>query len=386
VTCLGGVEVGGFEIYGAPECSVAGWSFSVVNDMECFRIDESGYTGFDLLNVDQPFQGAAAIAISDDDAARLIKEHFPKLQAAELKYSSITRKTSNHPRILALHRDVLLGYKCVTYVCDKRFLLLLMFLDYAVEPFYFERGLNFYEDGQNYSLASLLYAAGPTLFGRAQFDTLQVAFQRAMKEKSMESLVDLVDAARKTNWQQLPEALGPLARYAAPECLSAIATPGVSTDAAFVVLQSLISRMEEMASGPYSVEHDRSKNLLTYHDLLQRYINHDQEIEFRQSEIARIKFPLKLKSVTQVDSKSSPAVQLADVLIGATMEAAKIITGHREVGLNAEAVMSAYAEDQLIHLLPSVDFEAQKRFRSGTQADEVIDYFGHHFIAPTPRS
>jgi hypothetical protein len=120
-----------------------------------------------------------------------------------------------------MQRDVLAGYKCVT-VCDKRFLLLLMFLDYAVEPFYFERGLNFYEDGQNYSLASLLYTAGPTLFGRAPLYALQAAFQRAVKEKSTESLTDLVDAARKTNWQKLPEALGPLAQYAAPECLSAI--------------------------------------------------------------------------------------------------------------------------------------------------------------------
>ena len=57
-----------------------------------------------------------------------------------------------------------------------------------------------------------------------------------------------------------------------------------------VVLQSLISRMEELASGPYRVEHDRFKNLLHYHDLLQRYIEHDQDAEFQQSEIARIKF------------------------------------------------------------------------------------------------
>ncbi len=47
--------------------------------MECFRIDESGYTGFDLLNPDQRFQGASAIAISDQDAASLISEHFPRL-------------------------------------------------------------------------------------------------------------------------------------------------------------------------------------------------------------------------------------------------------------------------------------------------------------------
>jgi hypothetical protein len=50
--------------------------------------------------------------------------------------------------------------------------------------------------------------------------------------------------------------------------------------------------MEVMADGPYRVEHDQSKNLLTYHDLLQRraprrrFIDHDREIEFCQTEIA----------------------------------------------------------------------------------------------------
>ncbi len=347
--------------------------------MECFRIDESGYTGFDLLNADQPFQGATAIAISDDDAAGLIREHFPRLQAEELKYSSLTRRSSNHPRILALQRDVLSGYKCVSYVCDKRYLLLLMLLDYGVEPFYYERGQNFYEDGQNYGLASLLYYVGPKVLGRDAFEGLLASFQRAMKEKTPASLQDLVNAARKTNWQELPEALGPLALYADPDCLSAIATPGVTTDAALVVLQSLISRMEELASGPYCVEHDRSKNLLTYHDLLQRYIDHDQAAEFQQSEIARIKFPLKLQSVMQVDSVSSPAVQIPDVMIGATIEAAKMVTGLREAGIDGNAVLEAYGPDQFIHLIPSTDFEAQRKFRAGTQADQVIDYFARHF-------
>jgi hypothetical protein len=55
----------------------------------------------------------------------------------------------------------------------------------------------------------------------------------------------------------------------------------VNTDAAFVVLQSLISRMEVMADGPYRVEHDQSKNLLTYHDLL-----NDSSITTRKSSFA----------------------------------------------------------------------------------------------------
>src|SRR3546814_9778293 len=89
--------------------------------MECFRIDESGYTGFDLLNRDQRFQGAAAIAIEDEEAARLIREYFPRLQAGELKYRALSRRAGNHPRLLALLAELLRTYKSVTYVCDKRF-------------------------------------------------------------------------------------------------------------------------------------------------------------------------------------------------------------------------------------------------------------------------
>lgn len=350
--------------------------------MECFRIDESGYTGFDLLNPEQRFQGATAIAIDDDEAKRLIREHFPKLQADELKYRALARRPANHPRLLALQRDLLTDHKCVTYVCDKRFLLLLMFLDYAVEPFYYERGMDFYADGQNYSLASLLYMTGPTLLGKGALDRLLACFQRAVKEKNQGALDDLVEAARAARWRELPEALGPLAQFAAPECLQAIATSGVSTDAAFVVLQSLISRMEVMAAGPYRVEHDQSKNLLTYHDLLQRYIRHDEVITFRQSEFASITFPLKLQSVTQVDSKASPAVQLADVMIGAAIEAANALTGQRVGVLDAEAVVALYADHQLIHMLPSINFAEQKRFRQGTQAAQVIDYFAANFNKP----
>ena len=347
--------------------------------MKCFRIDESGYTGFDLLNREQRFQGAATIAISNEDATRLIEEYFPKLQATELKYRALSRRPANHARLLALLRDVLSSYKSVTYVCDKRFLLILMFLDYAVEPYYYDRGVDFYRDGQNYAMGSLLAITGSTLLGKTEFEALLAAFQRATKEKSPAALADLVAAARRTNWRNFPEAIGPLAQYAAPECLSAIATPGVTTDAAMVVLQSLITCMEVMSDGPYRVEHDQSKNLETYHDLLQRFIDHDEEIELRQSEIASFKFPLKLTEVVQVDSMASSAVQLADVMIGAALEAANNLTGLRAGGLDPEDLMSLYADDQFIHLIPNIDFAEQRRFREGTQASELINYFATNF-------
>lgn len=350
--------------------------------MECFHIDESGYTGFDLLNLEQRLQGATAVNISDDEAARFIRECFPRLQASELKYHALARRSGYRKPLMDLQRTVLSQHKCITYVCDKKFLLLLMFLDYAAEPYYYARSVDFYKDGLNYSLASLLYKVGPSLLGKTEFEDLLVAFQWAVKEKTPEALGTMVTVARRFEWRKLPEALGPLV-LGAPECLSAIANPGVSTDAAMVVLQSLISRMEIMATGPYRVEHDQSKNLRTYHEMLQRYIDHQDEVEFRVSKIAGMRFPLKLSSVTQIDSKTSAAVQIADVMIGAALEAVNGLIGQRMPLLDPLAVLSLYAEEQLIHLVPSINFEEQKQFRNGTQAGQLIDYLAKHFTTKT---
>ena len=60
---------------------------------------------------------------------RLIREHFPKLQAPELKYHSLARRPAYRRPLLEMQRVVLAQHKCVTYVCNKRYLLLLMFLD-----------------------------------------------------------------------------------------------------------------------------------------------------------------------------------------------------------------------------------------------------------------
>ncbi len=347
--------------------------------MKCFRIDESGYTGFDLLNGEQRFQGASAVAIEDDEAARLIRNYFPRLQAGELKYRSLSRRPGNHERLVGLLRDIHTHFECVTYVCDKRYLLTLMLVDYAVEPFYYARGHDLYVDGGNYAMASLLYTVGPTLIGREGFDELLTAFQRAVKEKSPLSRIRLVSAARNVDWRQLEEILGPVAE-ACPDCWQAIATPGVSTDAAWIVLQSLISRMEAMGGEVYRVEHDQSKNLVAYNALIRKLIDHDEEIEFQTTEIGILKFPLKLAEVAQVDSKRSPAVQLADIMIGAALESANTLAGLRTGGLDPEAVFQIYADSQFIHMIPSTDFEENRRFRRGSRSSEMIDYFSKHFF------
>ncbi|MDT8867791.1 DUF3800 domain-containing protein [Vibrio fluvialis] len=345
--------------------------------MKSVFIDESGYTGADLLNQDQPFQAASALYLSDSDAKSLIAKHFPRIKSKELKYRDLSRRQTNWNALLDLQSDLLNNYECVSYICDKRFLLILHFIDYAVEPFYYDNGINLYEDGGNYSLASLLYYTGDALLKGDNFREILFLFQHAMKSKTEVSVVALLEKVKASPWHELPEALGPLA-HESPSCIEAIMHKDVSTDGAYVVLLSLISRLEAVLSKNYEIIHDRSKNLEQYDITLNKMINHSEEVSFKETEITTIKFPLKLTGVSQIDSKDSPGVQLADVLVGGIIDSSKAITGKKVNDYN-KCIVDLYKDNQLIHLLPSLDFEGQKRFRKGTQGSEVIDYFSRHF-------
>src|SRR5690606_33619528 len=105
----------------------------------------------------------------------------------------LARRKSNWNALIDLQSDLLENYECVSYICDKRFLLILHFLDYAVEPFYYERGVNLYEDGGNYSLASLLYYTADTLLKGNNFREILYLFQHAMKSKSEVSVAALIE-------------------------------------------------------------------------------------------------------------------------------------------------------------------------------------------------
>lgn len=83
-----------------------------------------------------------------------------------------------------------------------------------------------------------------------------------------------------------------------------------------------------------------------------------------------------------MDSKISPAVQLADVMIGAAVEAANNLAGFGHGGLDPDQLLGLYSDDQIIHMIPSIDFEEQRRFRQGTQAGEMIDYLAAHLVKP----
>ncbi len=66
-------------------------------------------------------------------------------------------------------------------------------------------------------------------------------------------------------------------------------------------------------------------------------------------------------------------------MVGAALDAANLMIGHRTGELDPNKLMPVYAPEQFIHLVPDLDFKRQREFRADTQASEMIDYFARHF-------
>lgn len=336
-------------------------------------IDESGYTGYDLLNIQQPFQGASSLLIDENDAKKLIDEYFPKIKSNELKHRDLSRRKNNWKSLLDIQKVVLDEYMGFTYICDKKYLLTLMFLDSCVEPFFYDQNIDFYQDGQNYALASLIYYTAPTFWGANNYEEILYLFQKAEKSKSDIAIQALIEKAKLLMGKELSENLMPLSMEY-DNCIREIKNSHFNTDAAFVVLFSLISHIEKHMTNKYEIVHDTSNNLLRYNNLINWFITLDTDKKFIHTKITSMKFPFKLSAVSQQDSCQSCGVQLADVLIGGMVEHCKAEAGLVEKNKYNQSVMELYGDLNILHLFPEIDIEESKHFRSGNQASEFIEF------------
>jgi hypothetical protein len=346
--------------------------------METVYMDESGYTGYDLLNVNQPFQAASSLIIDEKTAQSLIDDTFPRRRAKELKHKKLSKYKSYWEPLLKIQKIILNDFSGITYVCNKKYFLILQFLDDCVEPFFYQNGINFFKDGHNYALASLLYYTAGTLWEKKQFEDLLFYYQRASKSKTTLNINLLADHAKSLIGKELSEFLLPLSQKV-ESCIKDILKPDNDTDIVLPVILSLINRLEEIVDNEYIIIHDTSNKLKIYKKIIERFIGISENISFKSTKISSFNFPLKLSAVEQKDSKSSFAIQLADLLVGAVVEHCMSMIGIVKKNDYNQKIMEHYSDLNLLHMLPSTDFEHNKKFRQNNQNYEFVDFIAKKF-------
>jgi len=145
-------------------------------------LNESGYTGPDLINRDQPFFTLASTNVSEGDARSLLTSCFGA-RTQEVKFAKLAKSARGRAAIVefvsALDRG---SFAFFSY--HKQFLLSAYLIDFWLEPMMHEDGVNLYERGANIALNNVSYLTLGTCLGLDRRRELFRQFQVMTRDRT----------------------------------------------------------------------------------------------------------------------------------------------------------------------------------------------------------
>ena len=134
--------------------------------------DESGNSGANLLDSEQPVFVLSSVHFTDDEAGNLIETN-----SDEMKFSKLKRSSKGKRKIINILNSELLNDDIVLVsAVHKRFMVITKMVDLLIEPMLYKSGFDLYERGANIAMANMLYFCMPAFIGSEAFEAIQTAF------------------------------------------------------------------------------------------------------------------------------------------------------------------------------------------------------------------
>src|SRR2546426_11743178 len=124
--------------------------------MPIIFMDESGDTGTDLFNPNQPIFTSATLCLSEEEAKELKKQFFPTNRAPELKHQRLKER---HEQNILKFLDALSKKPELVRVdiIHKRYMLVRRLVEMMIAPVAKKNGVNLHEKGHHIALANVFY-------------------------------------------------------------------------------------------------------------------------------------------------------------------------------------------------------------------------------------
>ncbi len=288
-------------------------------DQPIIAYDESGNTGADLLDLDQPvfILASAKLTMSQANELRSIIQS----PAQELKFNRLKKYGKYHSQILSLlNHDYISADSVNIGVFHKAYCICGFTADRLVEPVIYMSGMDFYQGGENIAYCNLLYYCIPVFCGKELFERYQIDFITLFQKRDPDSIekfyatvVALMEASKS---EQFKDALLPIlfSREIIPQVLAEFGPYDFDTTlSAFV---NSVDYWGRRTVGNFDAYVDDSKALRHFQHYVEviKQINVEEEIG---SDRRTLQLPLKLKNIHFTDSKQNMVVQIADLIAGA---------------------------------------------------------------------
>ncbi len=277
--------------------------------------DESGNTGGNLLDPEQPVFVLASTSL-DEDAAR---EVLGTQQSGEAKFSFLRQARGGRQTILrVLNAPQLSDDTCLVAGFHKPFMAVTMIVDRLVEPLAHRDGVDLYERGGNLALSNLWYFTLPTFLGRQVFDTLVerfVGMVRFPSQRTVQKFYQLLETAyRKHRSAAFAGDLAVLLATRAIANADMSEWDGSDLDPAIPAFVAHASEWTERLGVPFRIIHDASKPIENEQVVLEAMMSATGERVKIGYDRRKMTFPIASSEIELRDSASYPQLQVADIL------------------------------------------------------------------------
>lgn len=291
--------------------------------MPTFYVDESGFTGEDLLSADQPVFAHATVDLDSAEARKIISSIFVGVNAKELKFARLRRSPRYRDRIVELVTIMANdSTRAATWIAHKEFALVTLIVDWWIEPLAHKSGLNLYKDGANLGMANMQFYCLAGFWSQGFRRRLLARFQRMMRARTpkafaqCEAFVRNANAKADSNAQEILHYLWPSFTLLGlshvrglPDRVLDIALPGL-------IFLGHIWRGRH--DGPWEIVHDQSSNMAKQKWLWDALTSSDLDSARFESPGGPQQFPMNVVGTRFASSENENQLQICDILAGAT--------------------------------------------------------------------
>jgi hypothetical protein len=291
-------------------------------DTPTIFLDEAGNTGAALTDASQPVFVLTSTDMTNDEAEDALKlVRTP--QANEAKFTSLRKSVAGRRRLLDLIASEALDPRRVkSMVTHKRFMVVTKLVDIIEETLVHASGIDLYKRGANLALSNLHYYVSPVFCGQGRFDEFLESFVEMVRRPSAEAKGRFFRAARSmydacSNEEHKSSF--------APYIYAERHIDNILDKMTFLALDPAIPSFfvhctvwGAQIGGPFHTVHDASKPVAAEKATFEAMMNPKIEPAVIGYDRRKFEFPLKATGITFADSRDYPALQLADVVAGAT--------------------------------------------------------------------
>lgn len=282
-------------------------------------MDESGYTGPNLLDPAQPVLSMASLCCDEAKCTDIRQRVFAARKGSELKYSSLSKSPAGRKMIMELLRELAASPSIVKVaMADKRYALVGKMVDLIIEPAMHMNGLDLYDRGANIALTNVMFA----LLGTGSHDTLLDLFQKMIRTLEFADFEEFAGELFRQQFddEQMDSFVGYFRAGLLQVGPSILIDPSRTLDLAFTLAFTLVSlwRRDIPSGDGIKLIHDASSIMAYNKPIWDAAVDGsvpEQEIGY---DTRTHVFPIAVSETVAEDSKNSVGIQLADVVSGAT--------------------------------------------------------------------